>query len=313
MDIPASPFPAPRLGLGPVGISVRLVLAVAILVAAYLFAWMVVPAVLALFPAAMDVLSGQSPWGFLVAGLLQALVLVVVAVAVWAWMRWVERRPLRDAGWRWRKTSILWLTLGLAVTAATQFAVVALLPAVGPVLPREEVLGSAPLALALVNFLGLAFLQQAIPEELLFRGWLLSTLRARPVLAIAATTLTFTVIHLVSEGGQENLGERFLYLVPPFGFALLAVGLLLWTRSLWAAVGVHGGVHVGTLLAGLWLPEVHEPLAWVAVGGTHAVLGFILTATAMRRGRTILPDPPARGVAGATQDYSAPGTRTIPS
>lgn len=49
-----------------------------------------------------------------------------------------------------------------------------------------------------------------------------------------------TAIHPVSQGGQQLVAEHVLYLALPLGFSLLAVGLLLWTWSLWAAVGVHG-------------------------------------------------------------------------
>lgn len=286
---PHPPRPAPRLPLGPLGIAVRLVVAVAILMGANLLAMGGVPALVLLIPGAMEAFGGTSPLGFALVIVMQAIVLTLVVLATWAWMRWIERRPLRDAGWRWSRRSILWLLLGVVVAAATLLAVVALLPSTGPVLAEDELPGQGVPAVLMIAFLlGQAFLQQAIPEELLFRGWLLSTLRARPVVAVVVTTLAFTAIHLVSNGGQQSPIEHVLYLALPLGFALLALGLLLWTGSLWAAAGVHGGFHVGNAIATVVLPQVDPVVSWLAIGGVQAAIGLVLTITALRRGRGIL-------------------------
>lgn len=282
----------PRLGLGPLGIAVRVVAAVGILIVANLVAGLV-PAALSALPGAVDVFGGSSPWGFALALLLQALVLGTVVLSVGGWMRWIERSPIRAAGWRWGRRSILWLLLGICVAAASLVAVVAVLPAIGPVRDDEALFGSQAVTpwtipLLVLYYLGLAFVQQAIPEELIFRGMLLWRMRERPVVAVAVTTLAFTVIHLVSNGGQRSAWEHVLYLAQPFGFALLAVGLLLWTGSLWAAVGVHGGFHVGNYLAAGFLPEVDPVTSWLAVGGVQTLIGLALTVTALARGKRLL-------------------------
>ncbi|GAA3647515.1 CPBP family intramembrane glutamic endopeptidase [Microbacterium marinilacus] len=286
------PGPEPRLGVGPLGISIRLVVAVVVLMAANLVAGSV-PALAMLVPGAVEALSGSSPWGFALSFAMQALVLAIVLVAVRSWMRWVERTPLREAGWRWAPRSALWALLGVVVSAASVLGVTAVLPATGPVLDERSLTGdqattSTTVVLLVVYYLGLAFLQQGIPEELLFRGWLLWRLRDRPVIAVTVTTLAFTVIHLVSQGGQQSPAEHLIYLALPFGFALLATGLLLWTTSLWAAVGVHGGFHVGNYLAAVYLPQVDAVTSWLVVGGAQAALGLLLVVTALRRGRRIL-------------------------
>lgn len=79
-----------------------------------------------------------------------------------------------------------------------------------------------------------------------------------------------------------------LFLAQPFGFSLLAVGLLLWTGSLWAAVGVHGGFHVGNYIAVAVMPEVHAVSSWLAIGAVQAVIGVVLTVSALRRERVIV-------------------------
>ncbi|POX66603.1 hypothetical protein C3481_11740 [Microbacterium sp. Ru50] len=280
----------PRLGVGPVGIIVRAVVAVAILMAANLVAG-VIPAVVVLIPGAAEVFGGSSPWGFALAAVVQLSVLGFVLLVLRIWMTTVERATLRAAGWTWRRSSGLWLALGIGVSALTVVIVYAALPAIGPVrddeLPAGEQDAVLISALLIIYYLGLAFVQQSLPEELLFRGWLLWRLRDRPVWAITVTTLVFTAIHLVSQGGQRSVSEHVLYLALPLGFSLLAVGLLLWTGSLWAAVGVHGGFHVGNYIAVAAMPEVDAVSSWLAIGGVQAVIGIVLTVSALKRGKVL--------------------------
>ncbi|MEV7769583.1 CPBP family intramembrane glutamic endopeptidase [Microbacterium sp. NPDC086615] len=289
---PGTRTSAPRLALGPLGITVRVVVAIGILIIANL-----VPALatglLVLVPGASEIFGGSSPWGFGLAVVLQSLVLGTVVLGVWGWMNGVERAPLRATGWSANRLSAVWLLLGIALSAGTVVVVTALIPADDPVRSDStffhEQTDPVMICLLIAYALGLAFLQQGIPEELLFRGMLLWRLRGRPVLAVAVTTLAFTLIHLVSNGGQQSPWEHVLYLALPFGFALLAVGLLLWTGSLWAAVGVHGGFHVGTVIAGTLLPPVTPATSWLAIGSVQSVIGITLIVTALRKGRRI-PD-----------------------
>ncbi|MDF2992346.1 MAG: hypothetical protein K0S37_2860 [Microbacterium sp.] len=62
----------------------------------------------------------------------------------------------------------------------------------------------------------------------------------------------------------------------------------MWTGSLWAAVGVHGGFHVGNYLAAGLLHQVDAVTSWLAIGGVQAVIGLVLVVTALRRGKRIL-------------------------
>ncbi|MGM7698539.1 lysostaphin resistance A-like protein [Microbacterium sp. A84] len=278
-----------RLGLGPLGIAIRAVIAVAILMGGNLLVG-ALSALLMLVPGGSELMNGADLTSLIVFILLQGAMLAFVVMAVWLWMRFVEGRRLRDAGWVWTRWSALWLTLSIVVSGGLVFAAVAVLPSTGPNLTEADLGSTAPVWFSIVALLCQAFLLQAIPEELLFRGWLLSALRARPVLAIAVTTLVFTVIHLISNGGQQSPLEYVLYLALPFGFSLLAMGMLLWTQSLWAAIGVHGGFHLGYAAAVIGLPQVDAALSWLVIGGVHAAVGMALIITALRRHRRIL-DP----------------------
>lgn len=290
---PSEPAPSnARLGTGFAGILIRIMVAVAILAAGNIVP-AAIPAIVMLVPGSADALSGgMSPVGFVLTELMQLLTLAVVVLAVWGWMRWIERSPIRAAGWRWSHRSAWWLLIGVVASACTVVAVTWLLPSVGDVRGAAElgVTELTPLIAVMLVFysLGLGFVQQGIPEELLFRGWLAWRLRDRPVVAVAVTTAAFTVIHLVSQGGQENTWQHVLYLAQPLGFALLASGMMLWTGSLWAAVGVHGGFHLGTQLSFAFLPVTDAVTSWLAIGGVQAAVGLVLVTTALRRGRTIL-------------------------
>jgi len=121
---------------------------------------------------------------------------------------------------------------------------------------------------------GLGFLLQAIPEEIIFRGWLIPSL-GNTKLAVALSVVTFGVIHIVSQGGQQNLVERFIYLIMPLGFAFAAAIVRLASHSVWAAIGVHGGLHIsGTIM--FFLPNESSPLQWTLLGVLWTLVGIII-------------------------------------
>ena len=104
----------------------------------------------------------------------------------------------------------------------------------------------------------------------------------RPVLALVVTTLVFGAMHLVSLGGQQNLADHLWYLAMPLGFAFLAGALALRMRSLWPAIGVHGGFHVGNAAAGALGLALDGPIAWVTVGVLFAAVGGLVLARTPR-------------------------------
>lgn len=274
----------PALGLGAVGIFVRVIAAIGLLVAGF------VPAVLfsnlVTSIVGDEALEGALP-AVAVALSVHLVFLAAVLLEVWLWLRFVERRRLRTAGWRWDRLSVVWLLVGIVVTGVLVFVTTALLPATGAIASESEFDPKMPIVASLTIYVSQAFVLQAIPEELIFRGWLLTAWRERPIRAITVSTLAFTAIHLISSGGQTSVLEHFLYLTDAFGFALLAVGLMLWTGSLWSAIGVHGGFHLGHGATVLFLPEVNAPLSWVVVGTVLAVAGLALIVPALLRHRPI--------------------------
>lgn len=212
----------------------------------------------------------------------QSVVVALLAVGAAALLLRVHGLRLRDAGLRWTRTSAAYLLLGIGLAAAVVLAVGLPLTRLG--LLRPDAAPELPVWALLIAGVSQAALLQGFPEELLFRGYQMTALRARPVVAVVVSAAVFGSLHLVSDGGQESALERALYLALPFGFAVAAGALMILTRSLWAAVGVHSGLHVGTLI-GVFLGVGNGPWLWVVAGAVYTGVGLVLLLVAHRRGR----------------------------
>ena len=127
-----------------------------------------------------------------------------------------------------------------------------------------------------------AFLVQGFPEELVWRGWLFRSLGGTRR-AGAISVIGFTLLHIISNGGQENWVERVLYLATPFGFAVAAVVVAWVSGSTWAAVGVHGGHHMASLVLLAMRTDEGHPVAWVLEGALWLVVAGVVRLLARRR------------------------------
>lgn len=212
------------------------------------------------------------------------VVLAAYVLVAWALLRWVDRRPLSALGLRFDRRAVrgllagcgIALMVGLAAGWSTQALGIARpLGAPEQAGPPEE--SSVLTALALVAFMVLrAFVLQGIGEEVLFRGYLMQSLRRRPVIAVLVAAAAFTIPHLGSSGGQQSSLEHLLYLAIPFGFALSAGFLAVAMRSVWAAIGIHGGFHLATVVAAMLGLMADGPAVWIALGALHAVAGAVV-------------------------------------
>lgn len=273
--LPGEAPTAPRLSTAWWGIVVRAIVAFLIVVAANQG--------VALISTPLAAAAGDDPVVqvvILVAGF--ALVGAVMVALVWAWMRLVERRPMRTAGWRLSWGQLGWLGVGTLASVVVTAAIVG----VGMLLPMpegapagsDESADALPLWLTIAFVLVRSYLLQGIPEELVYRGWLFSTTQGRPLLTLTWTTVAFTVIHLTSSGGQQNALDHVLYLAIPLGFAALAGALVLLTGSMWVAAGVHGGFHLSLALVAPLLPGAGTSADWVLVGAGYLVAATIVLA-----------------------------------
>ncbi len=269
----------PRLGTGPLGIAVRLVVAPAIMLGANL---VVLP--LWQIPALARLRAETSPGSLLTAALVTMASWLLVGITMVGltalWLRLIERRTLRQAGVAFTLRGLTWMAVGLALAVAAVLVGALLARAVaGPdALGGPVSYDGFPLGLLIAYILVRSFVLQGIGEEVVYRGWFMDVLRDRPVAALTVTTLGFTAPHLLSSGGQSGWVERVIYLAMPFGFGLLAGAMVLLTRTVLPAVGVHGGCHIGNAVAGgLFGTDLMSPVAWLAIGGVFVVLGLAVT------------------------------------
>lgn len=117
---------------------------------------------------------------------------------------------------------------------------------------------------------------QAIPEELGWRGWLMHCLEQRPRLSLVVSAVVFGSLHMLSQGGQQNLTENFIYVGQAMAFAFVGGALALRLRSLWAAIGVHGGMHLTNLTLGFTPLNGSGPANWIFTTICWTVIGLVL-------------------------------------
>lgn len=179
--------------------------------------------------------------------------------------------------------AMCWMAGMILMAVAVELTVVGLIHALG--LASEG--GAAPdlpwWAMVVATF-SQAFLLQAVPEETVWRGWLFSSLGETRFAAVSSV-LGFTVLHLLSQGGQHNLLEHLTYLAGPCGFAVTALIVRVISGSTWAAIGVHGGFLVAN---DVLTDRLHLPvgsITWILQGLIWAAVGLLILAFHHRRQR----------------------------
>lgn len=145
--------------------------------------------------------------------------------------------------------------------------------------------GEGSMAAAIFFLVVRSFILQGIPEELLFRGWLFSFSKERPLFTVVWTTLAFVAPHLSSSGGQDGWSERVLYLVLPLGMSILAGAVTVAMKSYWWAAGTHGGMHFLMGVFSAIAPKEIGPESWLILGGLQALCGLAILAVWAKRGR----------------------------
>lgn len=194
----------------------------------------------------------------------------------WLLVRFADRRSFADLGLGggWLR-SLRGLLLGMAVSLVVVVACVAIVQVSGAGRSVPADTGGAPAWFVAVYVLLLAFVLQGVGEEVLFRGYLLQSLAARPRLAAVISAAAFALMHLISQGGQQNAFERIAYLAIPFGFALAAGLLAIALRSVWAAIGIHGGFHVANNVRVLLGFTVDGPVLWIMLGVAFSLVAVV--------------------------------------
>lgn len=194
--------------------------------------WLLLPWVTDLLPDGSQV--GLGRWA-------TAVMMTVLAVPmVWAARRYLDRRPWsglrmtgpREGWWPFLVGALAWAVpgfVGLALVVALGWVEIV------PLLPAGELVVSVLMLVCLV------LLFEAVPEELIFRGYLFRNLNTvmSAWLAVVVQAVLFTLFGTtiwVLSHGWEVLGERGLLF---FGMAIVLGCLRVVTGNVWACVGFH--------------------------------------------------------------------------
>ena len=181
------------------------------------------------------------------------------------------------------RRALLWLAGMILAALVVDLVVAGMLQVLG-FAGGDQSVPHGPAWLMIVESFSIAFLLQGIPEEIIWRGWLFSSL-GETRFAAASSVLGFTVLHLLSQVGQQNLLEHITYLALPCGFAVTAMIVRIVSGSTWSAIGVHGGFH----LVNYYVAEsLHLPvgsITWILQGVIWAVVGLLILAFHRRRQR----------------------------
>ena len=188
-------------------------------------------------------------------------------------------------GLRIDRRALLWLA-GMILAALVVDLVVASMLQVLGFAGGDQSVPQGPLWLAIVESFSIAFLLQGIPEEIIWRGWLYSSLGETRFAAVSSV-LGFTALHILSQGGQQNLLEHLTYLALPCGFAVTAMIVRIVSGSTWAAIGVHGGFHLVNYYVAEPLHLRIGSITWVLQGLTWAAVGLLILAFHRRRQRQV--------------------------
>ena len=207
-----------------------------------------------------------------------------VLFLTWLLVTRLDGGSLSDLRLRVDRRALAWM-LAMVMAAA---AIAAVMGVVMDLLGIEPVGGGLTdpalpaIGVLLLGTVGLAFLHQGFPEELVWRGWFFRSLGGTRR-AGAISVIVFTLMHIISNGGQENWIGRILYLAVPFGLAVAAVVVARVSGSTWAAVGVHGGSHMAFLVLLAMRTDATHPVAWVLEGALWLVVAGVVWLLARRR------------------------------
>ncbi len=274
----ASDSPATEYSAGPIqtpaisnlGVLIRLAIAFVGGLAVY------GPALLIQKIPAMDVnadaLAGN--WGLVMIKQSTALLTIplVALIIIWLYNKFVDRRPFKVNGIRIDRRTVPALLIGTSISLVVIVPASVLLGNLGLV----EVItftSPEPFWVGVLNTILLGFVMQGATEEFIWRGWLSQSVGGSWQRQALITSVAFGLIHIISNGGHASIWEGALYITAAGAFGFTAAALYFATGSIWAAVGIHGGLHLANYVAALlgggegWTLEIVQIVLYLAIGG----------------------------------------------
>ena len=215
--------------------------------------------------------------------LIHGAAVVLALILCYVLGRTLDRGRHVSVGLRIDRRSLLWLAGMILAALIVDLVVAGMLHALG-LAGGDQPVPQGPLWLVIVESFSIAFLLQGIPEEIIWRGWLFSSL-GETRFAAASSVLGFTVLHLLSQVGQQNILEHITYLALPCGFAVTAMIVRIVSGSTWPAIGVHGGFHLVNYYVAEPLHLRTGSITWILQGLLWATVGLLILAFHRRRQR----------------------------
>ncbi|MFN8049675.1 MAG: CPBP family intramembrane glutamic endopeptidase [Ancrocorticia sp.] len=267
-DYSAGPIQTPALG--PLGTLLRLIIAFVALLASY-GPYLLLQR-LPVMDIQADVVAGN--WGMMVTkeGLALATIPLTALVLIWLYNKFVDRRPFKVNGIRIDRRTVPALLIGTSISLVVIVPASVLLGNLGLV----EVItftSPEPFWVGVLNTILLGFVMQGATEEFIWRGWLSQSVGGSWQRQALITSVAFGLIHIISNGGHASIWEGALYITAAGAFGFAAAALYFTTGSIWAAVGIHGGLHLANYVAALlgggegWTLEIVQIVLYLAIGG----------------------------------------------
>lgn len=176
--------------------------------------------------------SPLGPFGFC----LLLVSFIAMGLAVFCWVRWIEKRSLASVGLcgeQKLKKFLIGLVIGIAMMGAIVFAIALSggyrVADIAPALTSPDALGWIALLL-------ICFAVQSSVEEFVFRGWLFSAIIRswNTSAAFILTTAAFTFLHFSPR-------TPILTLATTVAFSFFACAWVRRSNSLWGVMGWHTG------------------------------------------------------------------------
>ncbi len=176
--------------------------------------------------------SPRGPLGFS----LLLVSFIAMGLAIFGWVRWVEKRSLASVGLRGEQRLKKFLN-GLAVGIAMMGAIATAIAFSGGYHIADLAPAFAsPAALGWIALLLICFAVQSSVEEFVFRGWLFSTIMRRwnTRAAFILTAAAFTFLHF-------SPSTPLLMLAMSVVFSLFTCAWVRRSNTLWGVMGWHTG------------------------------------------------------------------------
>lgn len=177
------------------------------------------------------------------------LVTLGVLALLYAYRRLTGRHPWAGLGLTRTWWALPQVLLGALAGLAALFAGCAVTVWAGAAAWGSAATSPEPPAMYVLAFTLVVF-QACFPEELLFRGHLWDVLSDRfgPHGVLVVTSVSFGLLHLLSQSPATGAGERTLFMVQAVALFLLCGATRQRTGAIWTAVGVHLSIYLGTLI-----------------------------------------------------------------